>query len=231
MELNNYNDNEDKFSKTLKSLKELPKVNAPDNFEFNLMIKITNGEFNSEAEEKRQSKWLWILTPAALVVTSVILFITLSQNDIETQLNPIQNQGSIYAGKTGDSALKIRPKASVPLKIAQKRNIQTEPSITAQNQPYQVEPAIPTIQEYYNSPLLSRRSFKLDNLLKGKSGNRLNSWSQDQTVGDGLNLPEELLLNEGNSTKSLKEKNAVRDSLKRMLSTNDSLKMKKNIKR
>jgi hypothetical protein len=228
MGLNNYNDSEDKFSETLKALKELPKVNAPDDFEFNLMIKITNGELNSEEEEKRQSKWIWILAPAAFVVTSVILFVTLTRSDIDRQLNPLQNQGSIYAGKTGDTSMKGKGNSGIIPKTAQKRGSQTQTSLPSQDQQYLADRNAPPLPEYYYNPLSNERSFKLDNLLKGGSGNRLN---RNQTVDDANKLPDEFFQNEGNLQKSLKDKKAVKDSLRKMVSRNDSLKMKKNIKR
>lgn len=228
MGLNNYNDSEDKFSETLKALKELPKVNAPDDFEFNLMIKITNGEFDSGAEEKRQSRWLWILAPAAFVMTSVILFITLTQNDVDRQLNPLQNQGSIYTGKTGDTALKNRGNAIIPSKPVQKRDFRASTQISPQNQQnYTAENAAP-IPEYLYNPFAPPPSFKFDNLLKKKQGDLL---TRNQTAEYGYGLPDEMLLNEGNSQKTLKERKAVIDSLKKMVSKNDTVKMKKNIKR
>ena len=63
-------DNE--FKELKKLLKDLPKVNAPDNFEFNLMTKIQNKSFEVKSEKKKG--WLtWSLTPAIAFAMSVIL--------------------------------------------------------------------------------------------------------------------------------------------------------------
>jgi len=225
MKINQYNDNEGKFSETLKALKNLPKVDAPDNFEFNLMVKINNGEFDSDTEIKRSSKLLWIFAPAGLIVTTVILFVTFSQGNLDKQMSPLQNNGSIYAGKTGELADKEK---NSPQNLHSETPRKAAPNKTAtpvQDQIY-AEPNL-IAQDYYANPFVKDKSFNLDELLKG---NKVGGGGNLLTAKDahGLGLPDDLFVKEEKPQKSLKEKKALQDSLNKLA---DSLKLKKNIKR
>jgi hypothetical protein len=229
MGINIYNNNEDQFFETMRALRQLPKVNAPDDFEFNLMIKITNGELQPETEEKRQSKILWILGPAALVVTTVILFVTFSKSELDQQLNPLQNQGSIYAGKIGDTAAKEgvqKPAANITFKKSIP-NRTTSPIQTPNQNPVVIpDPQLPLVGNYSGSPLTRQGAYRLDNLLKGtRQSTSLSTWAAKNSNFGGEDIPEELLLR---VEKGQRDKKAVQDSLKRLT---DSLKLKKNIKR
>lgn len=91
-------DNE--FTELKKLLKEIPKISAPDNFEFNLMTRIQNKNFEIKSE-KRKSIFSWALTPAiAFAATVFVVFFIISEGD-ELVDNPwqtppalIQNQMS-----------------------------------------------------------------------------------------------------------------------------------------
>lgn len=81
-------DNE--FNELKDLLKGLPKVNAPDNFEFNLMTKIQNKNFEVKSEKKKH--WLsWSLTPAIAFATSVFLvfFIFSGEEDGDNPWNTL----------------------------------------------------------------------------------------------------------------------------------------------
>ena len=79
---------EDNDFNELKSLlKDLPKVNTPDNFEFNLMTKIQNQNFEVKSEKKK--KWLsWSLTPAIAFATTVFVVVLFVFNSEEVGSNP-----------------------------------------------------------------------------------------------------------------------------------------------
>jgi len=229
MGINIYNNNEEQFSETLKALRQMPKVNAPDDFEFNLMIKITNGELQPEAEEKRQSKILWILGPAALVVTTVILFVTFSKSELDQQLNPLQNQGSIYAGKLGDTTVKDgtkSPNSNITYKKSIPNRTVNPVQVQNQNQVIAPDPQLPLVGNYSASPLTRQGAYRLDNLLKGtRQSTDISTWAAKNSNFGGQDIPEELLLR---VEKGQRDKKAVQDSLRRLT---DSLKLKKNIKR
>ncbi|MBU0474187.1 MAG: hypothetical protein KKF62_08480 [Bacteroidetes bacterium] len=81
-------DNE--FSELKKLLKEIPKITAPDNFEFNLMTRIQNKNFEIKSEKKK-SFFSWSLTPAiAFAATVFVAFFVLSDGD-ELGDNPWQS--------------------------------------------------------------------------------------------------------------------------------------------
>ncbi|MCK5456047.1 MAG: hypothetical protein KAI45_02905, partial [Melioribacteraceae bacterium] len=72
MEKKNHIDNEKEFEKLQTLLKELPKIEAPDNFEYNLMTRIQNKNFDIKSEKKK-SIFFWVYTPTFALVASVIL--------------------------------------------------------------------------------------------------------------------------------------------------------------
>lgn len=70
-------------------LKQLPKVDAPDNFEFNLMAKIENNNFGDLKVEKKQLGFFWKLTPTvAVAVSCVIMFFVWSDQSVDIE-NPL----------------------------------------------------------------------------------------------------------------------------------------------
>ncbi len=78
-------DNE--FSELKKLLKEIPKVKAPDNFEFNLMTKIQNQNFEVKSEKKK-SIFSWALTPAIGFAATLFLVVFLFTGNDEIGDNP-----------------------------------------------------------------------------------------------------------------------------------------------
>lgn len=66
------NDNE--FIELKKLLKEIPKISAPDDFEFNLMNKIRNQNFEVKSEKKK-GVFSWALTPAIAFAATVFIFV------------------------------------------------------------------------------------------------------------------------------------------------------------
>lgn len=75
-----------KYEKTIKLLKELPNISAPDDFEFKLMTKIKNQDFASDRKMGASRLISWKLAPAAaLVLTAVILFFVIDKNLLENE--------------------------------------------------------------------------------------------------------------------------------------------------
>ena len=65
----NYDDHENYFPDLKKDLKNLPKVNAPENFEFNLMTRIQNKNFGTMEDKRTKFSWIKFLTPALALRT------------------------------------------------------------------------------------------------------------------------------------------------------------------
>ena len=84
------NDDELKYKNVISTLKNLPEVNAPSNFEADLMRRINSGNYEIE----KQSFWKKIFLPArlipsaALAVGAVILLFFLNINSDENE-NPL----------------------------------------------------------------------------------------------------------------------------------------------
>ncbi len=115
MKKNGYNINDDQFEHVTKLLKDLPKVNALDNFEYNLKVKIENKNFGlSTAEEKSFSLWKVFVPASGLVAASVFSFFFFS-NSAENFENPFQLQpklrteirGNILGATGFSNSLKI----------------------------------------------------------------------------------------------------------------------------
>lgn len=88
-----YNNKDEKqFSNLLADLKKLPKIEAPENFEFNLMTKIQNNHFGQVYEERPRFNLFKFLAPSAAVLATVILFFIFypQQQEIQTQITEKQ---------------------------------------------------------------------------------------------------------------------------------------------
>ncbi len=88
MENNSYNLDDEKFKKEIDLLKSLPKLNTPKSFEYNLMSKIKNQNFDTRLTENKHSKLIWTFAPAgAIVVSAVVLFFVFFDPSLDTE-NP-----------------------------------------------------------------------------------------------------------------------------------------------
>ena len=85
------NENEKKHSKMIKDLQNLPKIETPENFEYNLMTRIKNQNFGTVHEEKLPFNWIKFLAPSAVVVTVIILFFVFLPSSQQIE-NPVINQ-------------------------------------------------------------------------------------------------------------------------------------------
>lgn len=95
MKSNNQN-TDAQFEKLISDLKNLPKLDAPSNFEYNLMIKIQNGEFE-KVIEKKESVWLWRIIPAsALVLSTIVLFFIIQDSSNNYIHNYLAEQPQLY---------------------------------------------------------------------------------------------------------------------------------------
>ncbi len=70
----------------LNDLKNLPRIQAPDNFEFNLHTKIQNGSFEVNSETAQKRSFFWVTIPAfSLVLSAVVLFFIVDVNPAEQE--------------------------------------------------------------------------------------------------------------------------------------------------
>ncbi len=87
---NRYNFNENEYEHIKKLLKELPKEKAADNFEYNLMVRINNGNFENVRTEKELFPLWKIFVPSAGIVTAVLLFFSFFNVADENSENPFR---------------------------------------------------------------------------------------------------------------------------------------------
>ncbi|MEN8193070.1 MAG: hypothetical protein ABFS12_09665 [Bacteroidota bacterium] len=82
---NNIFNEEEKFEKLRNLLSELPKEKVPDNFEYNLMTRVHNKNFDIKSERKT-SKLFRIYTPTfALAASVALIFFLFSEKDINNE--------------------------------------------------------------------------------------------------------------------------------------------------
>lgn len=108
MEENKYNSiNEDSEFQDLKNLlQELPKVKADDNFEFNLITKIQNGNFDAGKYKENKIGFSWIYAPATALVLSMVLIFFVFNPDSEELDNPLMaNPRAITASNIPDTMI------------------------------------------------------------------------------------------------------------------------------
>jgi len=85
-----YNDEESRYKQAIDVLKQLPKVNAPLNFESSLMRRINSENY----EERKESFWDILLTPSRLIPTAamaalaVILLFVVNTSQVQ-QADPL----------------------------------------------------------------------------------------------------------------------------------------------
>ena len=97
--------NKSNYENVSKILGELPKIGAPDNFEYNLMTKIQNKNFGDEGNTTSQkSKFSWIFAPASVVAVSiVIMFFVFDFQKVEPEnllMSEPQKRNELTAGLT-----------------------------------------------------------------------------------------------------------------------------------
>lgn len=211
-----YKNEEEKFSKLVSDLKTLPKIEAPDNFEFNLMTRIQNKNFGEIKDTRPAFNWFKFLAPSAAVMASVLLFFIFypQREEIPTQITN-QNQlvdSQALAGKSSDKKFeslfsKDDKKSSIKKSVESNSNI-------AQTQ----------LSGKSSFPLNQRRSVSVDDYISGANSNQNSSArssivnSGDNPMTDGFRVENKL------DKKTIEKFRAELDSLKKAQLKADSLK-------
>jgi hypothetical protein len=212
-----YNENEKNYSEMIKDLQNLPKVETPENFEFNLMTRIQNENFGKLKEEKQNFSWIKFLAPSAVVVTAIILlfvFLPSSQQIDNPLINPAQKieSQSILSNN-------IEPGSET----AKTSLTQSKASEAINNSPASSQNSRNIINK--NFPIFSaRRGVSLDDYISGSSHDR------DMLRGNIVNGGNELTPNDGFFISEKPDQNTLNkyraqvDSLRKAQLKADSLK-------
>lgn len=213
-----YNENENNYSKMIKDLQNLPKIDAPENFEYNLMTRIKNKNFG--IEEKQSFNWIKFLAPSAVVVTAIILlfvFLPASQQINNPLINPAQNV---------DSQATLSNNIETGSNVAKNSSLQSK-NLGALNSTPVTSPnsSKPINRIDKNFPLSSSRpGVSLDDYITG------NSHQRDMMRGNIVNGGNELTPNDGffisekPDQKTINKYRAQIDSLRKAQMKADSLK-------
>ena len=193
MKIKNYSD-ESNHKKLMEDLKSLPKIKAPENFEYNLMTRIQNQNFGELKKERVPFNIIKFLAPSAVVVTAFILFFLFyspSQQQIDNpfMIDPpaivSDSQGTITSTNK-DLAFNNQTSASE----SQTRTV--EPQINKQGEGNldvkpQTNDAVVKRQGKY--PINSRRSVALDDFISGDSQQK-STMERGNIVNNGEQAPD-----------------------------------------
>lgn len=211
-----YKNEEEKFSKLVSDLKRLPKIEAPDNFEFNLMTRIQNKNFGEIRDTRPAFNWFKFLAPSAAVMASVLLFFIFypQREEIPTQI-PNQQQlvdSQALAGKSSDKKFESLFSTD-DKKSSSKKSIESNSSV-----------AQTRLADKRNFPLNQRRSVSVDDYISGANSNQNPSArssivnSGDEPMLNGFRVENKL------DKKTIEKFRAELDSLKKAQVKADSLK-------
>jgi len=213
-----YNNNEQ--SDLLKDLKNLPRIKAPDNFEYNLMTRINNKNIGQVINEELRFNWVKFFAPSALIASAVLVFfIFFSQQNnkinsivhlpkkVETQ--PLSNYPTRMNNKTTDRAVAVN-RSTVKREAFEERDVKAGNS---------------NFNSQYNNPSINRKPIVLDDYIAGhntqkddlKRGNVVSDGGESSSLS-GLIEYKKL------DQKTLQKYRAVIDSIKRADSLKKALK-------
>lgn len=213
------NKEEEKFSNLLSDLKNLPKIETPENFEYNLMTRIENGNFNPVEEERPKFNLFKFLAPSAAVLATAVLFFIFypQQQEIQTQMTKKQfiTDTQSIAGNAADKKIESlfnQPKERNSSKLSN----QTQPKTQnfAQNSQPLNQPSI------YNQ----KKSVSVDDFISGTNSNQ-NSSLRNSVVNSGENpIVDGFFVEKKADKKVIERYRTESDSLRKAKIKADSLK-------
>ncbi|MDP2039021.1 MAG: hypothetical protein Q8L04_16705 [Ignavibacteria bacterium] len=214
-----YNNEEQKFSSLLSDLKKLPKIEAPENFEFNLMTRIENKNFGQVEEERPKFNLLKFLAPSAAVLATVLLFFIFypQKNEIPTQIanQPKTTDSQSIVGNSANKNFESLFSTDEKKSSNQKREVVTLPNQNIAQNPQAVKPPVQFNQ---------RRSVAVDDYISGTNSNQ-NSAVRSNIVNSGDEpLVDGFLIEKKTDKKTIEKFRSELDSLKKAQTKADSLK-------
>lgn len=225
MESKFYNTNdEQKFNQLIQDLKNLPKIKAEENFEYNLMIKIQNKNFDLSTPE-RAFIFNRRLVPAAVFAFSVlVLFFIVSEPGPGLE-NPLLSDPPVranYSQSKVDTIELTHPGVSVsavqPMAETVEEEIQPQQNIVR----VVVEPSDAVTVEKVELPFSDDNSVDLDSFVKGKSKTS-STIIRGQIVSGGNQSSQfdGFLIREKASREAIEAHRARCDSLKKAQKTDE----------
>lgn len=211
-----YNEKQNKHSKMIKDLQNLPRVETPENFEYNLMTRIKNKNFGNIEKAKPVFNWVRFLAPSAVAVTTIILlfiFLPSSQqidNSLPYQTQELDSQSIVNKSDAAGKEIINQPSS--------KQNSNSAISERSVDPNYPIQNISPRI------PFGASRSVSLDDYISG--GNNPRNLQRGNIVNSGNeSVPSDrFFVVENPDQNTLKKYRAQVDSLKKAQMKADSLK-------
>lgn len=219
MNNNLYDKQEKEFTSLINLLKNLPKVDAPDNFEYNLMVKIQNG--NLEQREKRSfSKWLFIFTPAAVTVSLILIFFMFNLSNYDDAFL-FDTPKKLSSSNESHDTLQIQ---EIILNDAAIGSVKQNNTVKVEKKTYTVvvqnNDVVTKTQNKF--PIDDSKSVDLDRVLSGDQ-NVSNGNTRVRLVSEGDNYyPFDEFLVKPNKQEDVKQLKARMDSLKKAANKNQN---------
>lgn len=214
---NFYNDEETKYTKIINDLKALPKINSPENFEYNLMTKIQNKNFGDSKIPKYNFNLVRFFAPSAAVISIIILFMILypTKDEIQNQLNILENTSTSQT---------LTQKPITENKIVEKTNIKTENKKVNKSNSVNSAPIKQSANSKLQDLFVNSRSVSVDDYLSGapvnnrtiQRGNVVKSG--DEPIVDGF------LVEKQTDKQTIEKYRAALDSLRKSQLKADSIK-------
>ena len=213
-----YNEEENNFSELMNDLRDLPKIKAPDNFEYNLMTRIQNKNFGAVEKERPHFNWIKFLAPSAVVVSAIILFFIFLPSSQENN-NQLLQQSKLQGQQSevsNPSPVKNELNNQQPVVSDNKLQSNSSSLLGSNNQ-------IPRPRVL--SPLNDSRSIKLDDYISGANKNQSNT-NRGNIVNNGEEPSQYdgFIVSEKPDKKTLERYRTVVDSIKKAQLKADSLK-------
>jgi len=217
----NIYDEEKQFSKLINDLKELPKINAPDNFEFQLLAKIQNGSFEDKPIPRESFNFVKFFTPSAVVVTVIILFFVFLPKE-EQYENPLMSEPQQIISQSTNERDPVNSKTyNTPKSPVSNSKINTPPLNVV------VNPNDAVVKPNSQYPIFNSRSVAVDEYISGE--NKRRNTFQGNVVKGGDVLPEfdGFFIREEADKYTIERYRAMIDSIKKAQARVDSLKRAK----
>lgn len=210
---------DEKFTKLVADLKNLPKINAPENFEYNLMTKIQNQNFNRGSSTKEQQfNWIKFFAPSAAIVTVILLFFIFYPQKEEIQ-NQIINQAKTTDSQSIVSNSNLAINENDASKAKETKIPVKSPSLSSSKN-LTAQPSNQNPRALINNP----RSVAIDDYISGSKVNR-SVIDKGAIVNEGAPpIGDGFLIEKKTDKATLEKMRAAVDSIKRAQEKADSLK-------
>jgi len=216
-----YNEEESKHSKMIKDLKNLPKIETPENFEYNLMTRIENKNFGNVEKEKPVFNWFKFLAPSAVVVTAIILLFIFLPSSQQIDNSPIYQSGKTDSPAVADNqSAEINGSANIPITSDNTASALPETPVAPNRAARNVNTRM---------PFGSSRSVSLDDYISGGNNPKNMQGGNIVSGGDASTPLDQFFIAERPDQNTLEKYRARLDSLKKAELRADSLKKVKKL--